>query len=293
VAIFGLGYGWEFQWTGGAYLRMDWLAAVGIGLCLLQRERPAAAGFLLGYAAMVRLFPVLLLVGPALVAGLSWWKGDRPRWALRLAAGFSVAIVVCFAAGSFTGRGISAWPSFVRNIELHRNTWSLNVVGLDSLVIYAPDVIVRSLGEGPQPALADRTPADILETLDDRRLPALGLKALWLILLAAAITRASPTQAALLSMGIVFALTPLSNYYWMMLTFLVLGRSNAPAFGVLLLSPILCATQLLASDYAIRYGLISVGLSILFLWWALPDAARTLRGLVPSQRTLPPQEDVG
>ncbi len=51
LVIFGLGYPWRFDWIGGAFLRLDWFAAVIAGICLLERERPAWAGALLGYAA--------------------------------------------------------------------------------------------------------------------------------------------------------------------------------------------------------------------------------------------------
>ena len=43
LAIFGLGYGWRDIYVG-SLLRLDWLAAVVIGICLLKRERFAAAG---------------------------------------------------------------------------------------------------------------------------------------------------------------------------------------------------------------------------------------------------------
>ena len=43
----------RFDWVGGAFLRQDWLAAVGIGVCMLRRERFALAGALFAYGAMV------------------------------------------------------------------------------------------------------------------------------------------------------------------------------------------------------------------------------------------------
>jgi hypothetical protein len=67
LAIFGLGYGWRDIYVG-SLLRLDWLAASGFGICLLKRERFAAAGACIGYAAMVRVFPALFLLGPALLA---------------------------------------------------------------------------------------------------------------------------------------------------------------------------------------------------------------------------------
>ena len=42
-----------FYWTGGAFLRQDWLAAVGVSICMLKRRRFATAGVLIAYAFMV------------------------------------------------------------------------------------------------------------------------------------------------------------------------------------------------------------------------------------------------
>ena len=67
MIIFGLGYPWRFDWVGGAFLRQDWLAAVGVAVCLLKRKHFGLAGGLIAYATMVRVFPGGFLVGPTVV----------------------------------------------------------------------------------------------------------------------------------------------------------------------------------------------------------------------------------
>ncbi|MCH8083966.1 MAG: DUF2029 domain-containing protein, partial [Myxococcales bacterium] len=137
LAIAGLGFGWRYLYIG-ALLRLDWLAAVVIGICMLKRERFATAGACIGYAAMVRLFPVLFLTGPALLALKAWLGGERPRWPIRLAAGFAVAVCLGLIAGSTTGRGVDAWTEFAEDIQIHRKTWSTNLVGMDTLFVSGP-----------------------------------------------------------------------------------------------------------------------------------------------------------
>ena len=67
LAVFGLGHGWNYLFVG-AFLRLDWLAALMLALCQLARGRSFAAGVLLGGAAMARLFPAFFLSGPAVLA---------------------------------------------------------------------------------------------------------------------------------------------------------------------------------------------------------------------------------
>ena len=53
---------------GGATLRHDWLAYLGLGACALRRERWVLGGALFGLATMIRAFPALALLGAALPA---------------------------------------------------------------------------------------------------------------------------------------------------------------------------------------------------------------------------------
>ena len=39
MMVFGLGFGWEFIWIGGAFLRQDWLIVTVIGVCMLKQRK--------------------------------------------------------------------------------------------------------------------------------------------------------------------------------------------------------------------------------------------------------------
>lgn len=69
-----------FSWTGGAFLRQDWLFLVVLSLALLRKGRPFWAGTALAWAASLRVFPLLLFAGPALLVIASFWR--TRRWSL-------------------------------------------------------------------------------------------------------------------------------------------------------------------------------------------------------------------
>jgi hypothetical protein len=74
LGLIMLGCNWAsrfFYWTGGAMLRHDWLFYTVAVICLFKKGRPFLAGVALAYAALLRLFPGLMLLGP-LLAGFEY-----------------------------------------------------------------------------------------------------------------------------------------------------------------------------------------------------------------------------
>ena len=61
----------RFDFIGGSILRWDWIAALLAGLSLFARGRGIAAGVLLGYAVLARIFPLLFLLPLA----VKWLQG--------------------------------------------------------------------------------------------------------------------------------------------------------------------------------------------------------------------------
>jgi hypothetical protein len=277
LVVFGCGYPWRFDWVGGAFLRQDWLVASGIGVCMLRRGRFATAGALFGYATMVRIFPVLFLFGPAVVALRELVKGERPRWALRLAAGFSLAVLLAAGAGSATGRGPRAWGEFAKNLEKHRATWLTNNVGLPNLLLYGPETFERRLVDwsSPEPWILWQGKMDLEQC--ERRPWILLAGGLLLLLTAAAAWSSPPDEAAVLGIAAVFALLLLTCYYWSMLLWSVIRGGPRTAAGALGLSALLYAVHLRTTIFEAIYGVMSWGLALLLLAWLLPAAWQTLR----------------
>ena len=64
----GTNYAARYWWNGGAFLRMDWLFCLVVGISLLRKERPRTAGALLCFAALLRIFPGVIFIGLATAA---------------------------------------------------------------------------------------------------------------------------------------------------------------------------------------------------------------------------------
>ena len=263
LVVFGVGYGWRYIYVG-AFLRLDWLAAIALGLCALRRGRWVVAGVLFGYATLVRVFPVLLLFGPGVLAVGAWLRGERPRWPLQLGAGFAAALVVGLGVGSVTGRGFAAWPEFAENIQLHRTSWAPNSVGLENIVVHGAR-LVRQGAVVPRSWTLPPGEADAL--LRDRQLYAGLGSGLLLLLLAGAAWGAPLDRAAALGIAGIFALTPLSSYYWILLIALPLAGAEGVALGFVAVCAGLYALGAIGAPSAWLYSLLSIALGALLVGW--------------------------
>ncbi len=267
VIVFGLGYPWRFDWVGGAFLRQDWLAAVGVAVCLLKRERFGLAGGLIAYATMVRVFPGGFLVGPTVVVVRHLVEGRSTMWFRRLAVGFIVGVLLCLAAGSLTGRGPAAWTDFKWNLTKHHGTWLTNNVGLKNLLLYDGATMRREDVDFrlPEPWIKWQ---EKMNRLQEERQPALLLTtALFLAVVAAAAWRLEVHEAAVLGMAVAFALVVLTCYYWVMLLLVPLGRGRwGPTAAWLGLNSALYGLHLAnraTLSFEMLYGLLSWALAML------------------------------
>ena len=81
--MFATNFPSRFYWTGGAFLRWDWLFYFVGGVCLVKKERTVLGGFFLGYSTLLRIFPLFVFSGPMLVIAVQMWgkqSPDRPWW---------------------------------------------------------------------------------------------------------------------------------------------------------------------------------------------------------------------
>jgi hypothetical protein len=292
LIVFGLAYPSRFAWTGGGLLRYDWLAATLAAACLLRARRPATAGALLAYAAMVRVFPALLLFGPAVLALAEWRRGRDLRWARRLAAGFAGMVIVCLAAGALAGRGVGAWAEFARDVRQHHGTWLTNNVGLSNVFTFTADpgtLDRRYL----QPALGDPWLPweEAMERAYQRRRPLIvAAGALFLLLAGAAAAAAPRDEALVLGLPVVFALTLLTSYYWALLALLPLRRPSGPATAAfLLVNAALYGVHLQSPAAEVQYAATSWGLAAFFTVWVARAAGRQWAGL-PAATPAGPRE---
>ncbi|MDJ0852941.1 MAG: hypothetical protein QNK04_31610 [Myxococcota bacterium] len=205
----------EFSWTGGSFLRDDWLAATVIGVCLLRRGHPASAGFLLGVASLLRIFPVLALAGVGATALLGMLRERRlavPAETRRVAGGALLAGLLVVPLASAVAGGVDAWGAFAENTRLHVGTPGSNLVGLRTLLSYDPDArLVDLVQHAKDPSAAWK--AARLEAAAARR----GLQALlvaaYLLLLGRALVDQPSWVAAILGLGALPVLLEPTCYY--------------------------------------------------------------------------------
>jgi hypothetical protein len=238
-----------FEWTGGAFLRHDWIAAMLVGLACLRRGRSATAGALFGVAAALRAFPAVLLLGPALACAADSLRARRlvcGRDARRLAAGALLA-TVALGIGSAASVGSDAWSRFAANIAHHASVPASNTMGLRTLLSFTRDGRLAAVVASPDAGREwkqRRTAA-----FAARRVPYLAVAVAYGGLLAVAASRQPPWAAAILGTGAVPFLLDGACYYTIFLAAwgLLWLRSEAVGAG-------LCALAALEWAIAARFA---------------------------------------
>lgn len=259
IVILGVSYAGRFWWIGGAFLREDWLALLVIGVCQLERGRERLAGFAIAWAAAMRIFPVLFLLGPAIafLARRQW------RSLARLVVGAALGGALAFGVGCLAGRGVNGWKEFAVEIERHSRTWLTNNVGLGDVVLYGAADMKRELVDFslPEPWIHWQARMDARAS---ERAPLLwGARLALVALFAWACRRASPTEAAALGIALVFAFAFTTCYYWQMLVMLLAFRSITLLHAVLALNLAMFGLHFASPSFELRYGLMSWALLLL------------------------------
>jgi len=216
LVFWGTNYAARYWWNGGSYLRMDWLLLSVLGVALLRRGRHAAAGFALTFAALLRVFPGLLLFALAVRAGVRWGRERKvslepeERDVLR---GSVLALAVLVPLSFVAGGTFRTWPQFVENSRKHLATPLTNNVGLKTVVAFEPATrairMKRPEAEDPfgrwKEARRDRA---------HERLGILVVLSLAFLALFAAAAKGEPLwSAAALGACLVPVLTELTGYY--------------------------------------------------------------------------------
>ncbi len=134
------------NWAG-ATLRHDWLAYLGIGVCLLRREKWKAAGAFLAMATMIRAFPALALMATAVP--LVFWIWDywrehkalpkvselfaRHRPVVQIAIGAAACVAVAFVLSSLL-LSFGAWSAWLHKVAILDRDPHINDISLRALV---------------------------------------------------------------------------------------------------------------------------------------------------------------
>jgi hypothetical protein len=207
----------EYFWTGGAFMRQDWLFFLVLSACLVRKRHHALGGAAFAYSTLLRVFPGLLLAGWAVVASAYAWKHKRmaPHHFKVLLGGLG-ATAVLFSISV----GVAGWrsyPEFWEHIQLHTTTPLTNNMGL-------PTLLAHSI-EGRMELVRNEKHVDPFDDWKRMRRNRLRESRVFYVLLLAAIAAAfvhvvrrvkSLVVAQALSLAIVVSLVELTCYYYSM-----------------------------------------------------------------------------
>jgi hypothetical protein len=149
-----------YYWTGGAYLRQDWLFWSVMAAAMAHKRHFKLAGASMVYAGLLRIFPGLMVIGWLVVAGAYIWRHKKmARDHLQTLIGGTLAAAILIAA-SVGLVGYKAYPEFFHHtIDVHDRTPLTNHMGfrvvvahnLGALGVEAYDEVLNKAFKVPPP----------------------------------------------------------------------------------------------------------------------------------------------
>lgn len=128
-----------FYWTGGAFLRQDWLFYAMLSACMIRRNKHFWGGFFLTYSTLLRVFPLFFFAGWGVVAVAHFYRKKKLHpLHIKLATGCIAAACVLIPA-SMAVHGVKAWPEFIHHISVHKGTPLTNHMGWQTIVAHRAD----------------------------------------------------------------------------------------------------------------------------------------------------------
>ena len=215
-----------YDWLGGSILRMDWVFAFGMSVCLFQSRRFRTAGVFLGYAVSTKLF-VGLLVLPIGLKILSNTIEKRQIEANHLKYIFTSSITLCLliAASSFYFNGFAIWEDYASRLlvtfseRYYSDQYSFRDIFLQLDLGFFKYIVDPT----PIPVAASISNVDIANYRTPFSVTQIILAALLLI----PIIRNSERFSFALGPLFVFLGLVTNMYYWQMLLFSIIPLASA------------------------------------------------------------------
>ncbi len=190
----------------GGYFSHDWFCYTVCAVGLYRKGYAIVAAPLLAYAAMMRGFPGLLALFPAVqfVGRLVRFRRPTQKHLVFLVT-LALSCGILAGLGCFTGRGVGAWREWREKIGIHaeHQRCSYNKVGLQT--IFARDY---ETGDWSTPVSRRKDVVTKYQTIF--RSTAMAMLVLTLL----AMIRRNETDGMLLGLSAIFAAMMLSRYYF-------------------------------------------------------------------------------
>lgn len=235
--VLGTNFPNRYYWTGGAFLRHDWLFYLVASICLLKKEKPFLAGFAFAYATLLRLFPGLVALGPA-IAAFEYFRVNKkldPKF-LRYVAGGAVGTALLVGNSLAFFGGVETWQKFKTNTVKHANTPLTNHMGLRTVLSWRPDTIGQKTVQGGTIDPWAKWKATRLEKWR-QSLPMFGVifaAAIYLVWLALRQSGPHLWLASALGIGFIVVGAELTNYYYCFLAGIALLHAVRREVGMII-----------------------------------------------------------
>ena len=249
VVFWGANAPADYAWTGGAFLRQDWLFLLVLSVCCLRRRQFALAGVALAWAALIRVFPAIFAIGVSIPIALYALRQLRsgknsPRRLVdylhrdhrRFVAGAVLAVATLVPA-SLVRYGGDAYREFAAHtLGTHQNTPLTNHMGLSTQLVHDWNGRLRFAREDELGDAFDAWKRGRLERFRERKplLVAISLFVLAWLTWALRRTRLLWVGFAL-SLPLVMCLTNLTCYYYSMFLIAAVLVAVRPQLGAPLL----------------------------------------------------------
>ncbi len=268
--IFGIGYPWDFHFTGGAMGRVPWLWAAVLGMCFMKKGFSGLGGAGITLSALLRGFPAALMGGVALkIADTLIRERTITPAHRRLIIACTITLGGLVAASSAATGGIGVYQEFWENTVKHKETRLTNHMGLPTLLSYHPAHSARftknSKLDDPFAVWKQRR----IQNLHARAPLKYAIYAALFLLIGLLSRRLEDWELTALSTVFIIALFELTCYYYNFILMLAPFALKRPRYAVFLIGTA-CATQLVHLNigwYDVQYTVesLTVFLGVLLL----------------------------
>jgi hypothetical protein len=211
-ALFFLTMHVNVSFTVGGFIRYDWFSATLISFALFHKGHLKASAPFLAYAAMVRVFPAFLIVGPAVQWLYRWIRTkSMDRKPLRMFVIFGLCCAFFLAIGALNRHGFGGWKTFASNIGQHAAQQHLGSMRVGHKHLFVDDY--------GTPRLDTNERRQAFEKQEDvfRATQVALIVVFFLVVL-----RRNRDDAYLMGFMFVFLVLVLSRYYWALAGLLLL-----------------------------------------------------------------------
>lgn len=133
----------NFYWTGGAFLRQDWLFFLVASSCFARKRKYGLAGAALTWSTALRVFPVVLFAGPAILIAIDLIKRRRLSLPYKRFIGGAIVAGGLLVPASVVIAGPQSYYYFYKHIMTHKSTPLTNTMGLETMIVHNWDGRMR------------------------------------------------------------------------------------------------------------------------------------------------------